>query len=136
MYLQIASTMEGMGVTPQQIRKQFAGQLHPLCKVAIMRMNPAVYKLLNMFMVQEKDQRRHQFYRILQRGLFRNSRGRIFKNFFWGPAPRPPFSLFACFIAQCLKLGSTIAMPSLYRLSCYWPAFHQAKVGLPPFPRR
>ena len=84
------------GAAPQKIKKQVVGQLHPLCKVAIMRMNPAVYKLQNMFMPQEKVQRRHQFYRILQRGLFRNSRGRVFENFFWEPAPRPPFSLFPC----------------------------------------
>jgi len=127
-------------VTPQKIRKQYVGQLHPLCKVAMMRMNPAVYKLQNMFMPQEKVQIRHQFYRVLQRGLFRNSRGRVFENFFWEPAPRPQtpiFSLplFPCFIAQCLKLGSIIAKPSIYRLSCYWPAFYHAKVAFPPFPR-
>ena len=32
-------------MTSQQIRKQFVGQLHPLCKVAMMRMNSAVYKI-------------------------------------------------------------------------------------------
>ena len=48
------------GVTPQQIREQFVGQLHPLCKVAMMWMNPAVCTVQNMFLPQDKDQRRHQ----------------------------------------------------------------------------
>ena len=116
---------------PQQIRQECVGQLHPLCKAAMMRMTPAVYKVQNVLIPQEKDQHKHQLLQYIAKGAFKG----VFSNFLWGQTPRPTFSLFLCFIPQCLKLGSTIAMPSLYRISCNWPALYQAKVGLPPFPR-
>ena len=53
---------------------------------------------------------------------------------YWGVTPQQKsrecvLSIFSlpCFIPQCLKLGFPIAMSSLYRLSCYWPAVHEVK---------
>ena len=120
------------GCDPQQVRKQFVGQLHSLCKVAMMRMNPAAYKLQNMFMPQEKTKEDTNFIVYCNRG-FSGILGGVSLKF--SPGDQPLFSLFPCFIPQCLKLGSRIAVLFLYRLSCYSPAFQQAKVGLPPFPR-
>ena len=98
---------------PLQIRKQLVGQLHALCKAAMMRMNPST---------AEKPMAIPIFIIFWKGGFSIILEGICLKIV---PRGKPPDSHFLSSpVSYCNTWSMTIAMPSLYGLSCYWPAFH------------